>query len=349
MVILRKIKLLLTSGVFLMVTNVVAQDIHFSQFNNAPLSMNPALTGDFDGQFRAIINYKQQWLPYTTYAASFDFKNLLQNSPRVFLAPGLSIYDDKAGDAQLGLMQANLSLASGIHLDLHNDLALGFEGGFAQRSLSLGSLTWDNQFDGVKYNSLLPSGEHLTAAALNYLDFGTGLDWRFYKPAYNSTSHDALSANLGISYSHFNKPNISFYSSPNETLYPKLVVHGTATFDFKNSNGSLVPAFYYASQGPSTELTIGTGIKTQLKMKSLYTGYVRESSLMFAGYYRIGDSFIFLTQLELKNIGFGVSYDFNFSDYEMPSPFGMGGLEISLKYIVPTLTHYTHRGSKAKL
>jgi len=349
MAVMKKIKVLLVSMLFLTVAKTFAQDIHFSQFNNSPLTMNPALAGNFDGRFRAIINYKQQWSTYTTYAASFDLKNVLKNSSTVFLSPGLNIFDDKAGAAQLGVMQANLDVAFGVHLNLQSDLVLGFQGGYAQESLSMSSLTWDNQFNGVSYNSVLPSGENLSSAAFSYVDMGTGIDWRYFKPSYNSISHDAMSANLGIAYFHFNNPVISFYSNSGEKLYTKLVVHGTATFDFKGSKGSLVPSFYYTSQGPAKELTVGTGIKTQLKLSSLYTGYVRETYIMFGAYYRIGDAFIFLTQLEFKNIGIGVSYDFNFSGYEMPSPFGLGGLEVSLKYVIPTLTHYTHKGSKAKL
>jgi len=38
-----------------------AQDPNFSQFFVSPLTLNPALTGKFDGNFRIAGNYRDQW------------------------------------------------------------------------------------------------------------------------------------------------------------------------------------------------------------------------------------------------------------------------------------------------
>ncbi len=38
-----------------------AQDPNFSQFFASPLTLNPALTGKFDGQLRIAGNYRNQW------------------------------------------------------------------------------------------------------------------------------------------------------------------------------------------------------------------------------------------------------------------------------------------------
>ena len=53
------------------------QDVHFSQFYQTPLIVNPALTGVFSGDQRGIINYRNQWndfAPFTTSSISFDSK-----------------------------------------------------------------------------------------------------------------------------------------------------------------------------------------------------------------------------------------------------------------------------------
>src|SRR6186997_2334542 len=39
----------------------LAQDPNFSQFFASPLTLNPALTGKFDGTFRLAGNYRNQW------------------------------------------------------------------------------------------------------------------------------------------------------------------------------------------------------------------------------------------------------------------------------------------------
>ncbi|HIA36045.1 MAG TPA: type IX secretion system membrane protein PorP/SprF, partial [Flavobacteriales bacterium] len=46
-----------------------AQDIHFSQFYQVPQLINPSLAGGFNGDFRAIVNFRDQWsnvAPYKT-------------------------------------------------------------------------------------------------------------------------------------------------------------------------------------------------------------------------------------------------------------------------------------------
>lgn len=59
-----------------------SQDIPFTQFYNAALRMNTALTGNFDGKFRFNLNCKGQWenvrKPFKVFADSFD-QNVMKN------------------------------------------------------------------------------------------------------------------------------------------------------------------------------------------------------------------------------------------------------------------------------
>ena len=45
----------------LMANAIQAQDPAFSQFFASPLTLNPALTGKFNGQLRVAGNYRNQW------------------------------------------------------------------------------------------------------------------------------------------------------------------------------------------------------------------------------------------------------------------------------------------------
>ncbi|MEY4904396.1 MAG: hypothetical protein RLZZ292_2211, partial [Bacteroidota bacterium] len=55
-----------------------AQDIHFSQFYQSPLNLNPALTGVMNCNQRLTANFRNQWAAilrgnaYNTYSASYD-------------------------------------------------------------------------------------------------------------------------------------------------------------------------------------------------------------------------------------------------------------------------------------
>ena len=68
----------------LFVVTMNAQDLHFSQFMNSPLTTNPANTGFIpDGDYRVGINYRNQWssvmsIPYKTMSA-FGDAQLMQN------------------------------------------------------------------------------------------------------------------------------------------------------------------------------------------------------------------------------------------------------------------------------
>src|SRR5688572_32842425 len=79
-----------------------AQDPHFSQFFSSPLTLNPALTGKFDGTLRVAGNYRNQWPEfnnvYTTSTASIDFAVLQKNIPfNDTWGVGIIALTDKAG------------------------------------------------------------------------------------------------------------------------------------------------------------------------------------------------------------------------------------------------------------
>src|ERR1700741_4799335 len=95
------LRLIALSSVFALGLN--AQDIHFSQFNEAPLLINPANTGLFNGYSRANLNYRNQWSsagsPFKTIAASFDAEIGLKKAKGAYLGLGGFVFQDKAGAA----------------------------------------------------------------------------------------------------------------------------------------------------------------------------------------------------------------------------------------------------------
>ena len=59
-----------------------AQDPSFSQFFSSPLNINPSLTANINADWRAIANFRDQWIspasPYATGTISYDTK-MFQN------------------------------------------------------------------------------------------------------------------------------------------------------------------------------------------------------------------------------------------------------------------------------
>jgi len=120
---------------------VNAQDIHFTQFDMAPLVINPAFTGMFDGRVRAAGIYRNQWgsvtVPYVTFGASVDMPLLIERNGD-YLAAGLQLYQDQAGDGNLKNFTGLASLA--YHKALGNgnngtsDLAVGCRAAMRKRA-----------------------------------------------------------------------------------------------------------------------------------------------------------------------------------------------------------------------
>ena len=88
---------------------LLAQDIHFTQFFNAPLSNSPAKIGQFDGDYRFNGIYRQQWrsvtTPYRTFGFGGDASNFLQVQG---LGAGAWLYNDRAGDSRLNTFHFDL-------------------------------------------------------------------------------------------------------------------------------------------------------------------------------------------------------------------------------------------------
>jgi len=92
-----------------------AQDPHFSQFYNAPMLLNPAVTGLLQGDFRAVTNYRSQWssisTPFQTMSASVDMNVMNQLTKKDLFGLGLVVLNDVAGEASLKNTQVGLSFA----------------------------------------------------------------------------------------------------------------------------------------------------------------------------------------------------------------------------------------------
>jgi type IX secretion system PorP/SprF family membrane protein len=131
-----KKKLLFIAGL-LTGTVVISQDVHFSMFNYAPMTLNPANAGAED-EIRVNLNYRNQWKSVTsefkTMAGSYDMR--IVGIGNGYLAGGINFFNDKSGDSQMKMSQANLSLAYHLKVADGHTVGLGLLGGFAQRSMN---------------------------------------------------------------------------------------------------------------------------------------------------------------------------------------------------------------------
>src|SRR6185436_16137455 len=87
-----------------------AQDIHFSQFYASPLTLNPANTGMFKGDWRVAGIYRDQWRAISpammTAAASYD---QLFTVKKQTIGGGVVLAHDRSGEAKLNVTKIFLS------------------------------------------------------------------------------------------------------------------------------------------------------------------------------------------------------------------------------------------------
>lgn len=328
-------KIFLTSTILHFTFYIFSQDIHFSQFWMTPILLNPAQSGA-GHDMRAIINYKNQWnsvaAPYSTLNALFDLK-IPAKGKKGFSAVGINIYQDKAGDGEMKSLQGNLAYAYHVYLNDKNTLGGGLYGGFAQRSINYAKLQWMNQYDGVSYNSSLPSGEPAGGNNLTYFDLGGGLHYEYGKGEKYFTGNNHKSFSAGISLFHANQPEYSFYGT-DDKLHIKTVGYANGVFGISNTNISLVPGIIYSHQGKNSELLMGNMFRFQLKEESKHTGYVKGSAFSLGTYYRNKDAVIAAMLFEISQYAIGISYDVNVSGFNKAT-IGRGGFEISLRFVNP--------------
>ncbi len=328
-------RILICFAVFGMTAFLNAQDFHYSMFAMAPLSLNPALTGNFTGDLRVINNYRMQWgsisaKPYSTYSFGADMplvKHDKHKSSPDFFAIGLNVNADKAGSTSLVNNQFSVSGSYNKSLDGVGAtfFSVGLQLGMGQRSINLGSSSWDSQFNGLLYDATLASGE-TSLPNDHYLfgDYATGV-------AISSVANDRFKMSGGLSVAHLSRPEIEFLGGKDK-LYMKIGLHYSAQVALgENSNAWLLPQLQFVQQGPARIINMGAGIKYKLQDRSHYTAFQNDRAFSIGAMYRLKDAMTGYVRIDFGAIGAAFNYDLNISGLTAVSK-GKGALEFMLIY-----------------
>jgi len=309
-----------------------AQDIHFSQYYSAPLTINPSYTGSFNGDYRAGANFRQQWasvtVPYRTFDVFGDFSLGREFFKLNFFSVGLNLIADRAGDGDLSVTKLMASGAYHIILDKGkmNDISLGLQAGWVQKSVDYSKLYFDNQWNDTGFDTGIPSGENNTKSSSGYPDAAAGISY-----AYNGAKK--FSGYAGFSMYHLIKPKESFYDQDNHLgLRPVM----NAGFSYKLSDHlNISPSIFYQEQKKAHEFLAGSMISYAIA--SADDPYV--TSKLYIGLFgRFGDALIPVAGYEITHWRFMVNYDVNTSSLASASH-GRGAFEISLIYIGTSKKH----------
>lgn len=308
-------------------SNTNAQDIHFSQFYNSPLNLNPALTGAFAEDMRFIGNYRNQWssvpVPYLTFSGSYETKIYSNIAPNGFFTLGAVFNYDQQGTSELKLTQLSLSGAYTHMLSDYSSLTAGFQVGSMNRSFSLDNLTFENQYNGDVFDPLSNTREDFPSTSKTFIDIGTGLN-------FFAMSDKGFNINIGGGLFHLTRPQQNFYNQTESNLPFRITGHlaGKAPVNEKmDVQFRLLSQF----QGPYQEYLIGSALVYKIND-------ARGKELAFSigtNYRYANESDAVIPTMGLRYLSWygEFSYDVNVSAFDIATN-GKGGPEFSLIYTI---------------
>lgn len=296
------------------------QDIHFTQFYMHPLTINPALAGDYKGGLRGSFINRRQWgqlgKPIETMGASIEQKIRLNGDQLVL---GGLFLNDRA--AQIGYVTTKAYFSSAFEKNIsRHALNLGVQIGMSRTSLDPNQ-TFPSQFnsgtgtfdDGISNNE---NGELFNGS---YLDINVGFFWRtIYKERYRFKT--------GLSASHINRPNEAFTDRVARVPIRYLAHHTTEVI--------LNPEWTFISHSQAMYTGRAKEFITTVNAKKDVT---KDLSVMagigYRGYVVNNDAALLILAASYHYLDVGLSYDWNVSS--LSSSTQKTSVELSLAIRTP--------------
>ncbi len=300
----------------LLFANVInAQDVHYSQPLVNPLSLNPALM-NLNDDLRINLDYRSQWQSlngggYTTSSFTGMYP-LFLNGRDEKLDFGINAIMDKAG--AFNNLNFTLAIGYGLKISESSYLSASVSGGYFQKTLDVGSLTFDDQYVLGSYSSTTVTGETVLNQKASYPDVNFGVLWSI-RP------EDAkLNSYFGISGFHLTQPKETY---TNQTgILPRKFSFQSGLKFIGDNKLDFTPNIFITSQSGAEE--ISAGLYLDYHLSDLFT-------LTIGGWYRQRDAFACVFKIEVDKFILGYSYDIPNSEIGR----AIGGLnvhEISLSF-----------------
>lgn len=277
-----------------------AQSVHYSQYNDFVSTLNPATVAvnpEYD--YVAGVLYRSQWrnlpAPYQTFAVNGDFSIYLGDKySNGWFGGGVSLINDVAGDGKQKNNRIQTSIAYHQRLNDNNIISVGFTGGYNSMSLDFDQLTYSEQWDGGKYNPVLPNGETVNSSALSFLYINSGVNYYHLR--------ENFSLRVGYALHNINRPTPSYLNTYSPTAFRHLI-----TTEATIQAGDQIifkPLLNISMQAKAREILFGTGMYYNMGIKKT------ARNVLFTGInFRLGDAITPYFGYEENTWKLIVSYD----------------------------------------
>ncbi|TFF34932.1 PorP/SprF family type IX secretion system membrane protein [Mucilaginibacter psychrotolerans] len=280
-----------------------AQDHMYSQFFNSPNYLNPALNGQFEGDLRMNLIYRNQYSSVAGGGLTYLTASIDYNVPR--FGGGFGLMFTRGSEGTAYLTKNNIS---GIYsYSIGNDdfvLSFGLQAGVTNRAVDYTKLIFSDQID-PRLGYIPGSVSGADAALFNnkfFFDSGAGL---------NLT---AGNFNIGGAVQHINRPNESFTGVPAK-LPMRGVFHASYRYNVtqddnldEDQKSYIIPSVVFYKQSQAQSLSVGF----QYKRRSINAGLWYRSGGLSNGPSSIVVSFIFdlfINHEGGEKMRLGVSHD----------------------------------------
>ncbi len=314
--------------------NSYGQDAHLSIYDAAPLYLNPAMTGVFEGDWRIHGQYRTQWKsvnfkPYQTGLISFD----LAKKKWGF---GVQVSNFRAGQGNFNAAQASVSVAYTTPIDRkkYHNISFGIQGGATQKSLEYQLLTYNNQYstaNGGTFDMGIPSGESFQGQSLIIPNVNAGFLYFFAR------QQARLNPFIGASVFNLTTPQETFNDAENR-LPMRFYGHFGTRINITELF-YITPKFLVMNQKDFWEQTYAADAGYYLKEADMYltagllfrtVGFPKSVANETA---KISEDAMLITVgAKMEDITLRVGYDINVSSLSTASS-GRGGFEVSLTYV----------------
>lgn len=300
-----------------------AQDVHFSQYYFSPLSVNPANTGNFKGDYRLFGNYRTQWRNldkgYNTYSAGGDMNFYPKNRT---VGAGLILISDLSAE---NLSVTKILPSAAIHLKVAGfKLHFGVQPGIVIKTIDFYKHSFPEQlnWNTGKFDNTLPNSEINVAQRFTYFDGNAGFSV--------SRKFGKIEPVLGFSVFHINKPTESFLSNAKNHLPIRQAYNAEINWDLKR-NLILHLHSLYGYTTKASDWVSGVNLEFVLSRDAFFSNSVFAGFMWRDGFKRNPDAAIFTAGLNYSHYTLGFSYDVTQSQLKT-SVNSRGAYEIAIIY-----------------
>jgi len=232
-----------------------AQDHLFSQFFNAPIYLNPSLTGQFEGDLRLGMIYRNQW---SALGGDLSYINASADIYVPQLSGGIGLSFNRSSEGTAYLVKNNIAATYAYSIGDDDFLAsFGIQAGFTNRTIDWSKLVFSDQID--RRLGYIPG-------SISSADLPDVSNKFFFDPAagVNIIYKNAM---FGAAVYHINRPDESF-SGTQARLPMRMAINASfkmplsSSYDYLEEDGTfLIPSVIYYKQGNVSSFSAGAQFK----------------------------------------------------------------------------------------